>query len=106
RSVSHLEDALDCSAKVRMAGGIDDVDLGAAQRQGNVLRQNGDAALALEVVRVENALSSQLAFAKQTRLAQHLVDQGRFAMVDVRNNCHITNVGTFLFTALRHWLTC
>ena len=49
-----LQDALDLAAEVGVAGRVDDVDLGVAEREGDVLGQDGDAALALEVVGVED----------------------------------------------------
>ncbi len=50
RAVSHLEDALDLAAEVGMARSVDDVNLHALVLDGDVLRQNGNAALALLVV--------------------------------------------------------
>ena len=54
-AVGHLQDALDFAAEVGVAGRVDDVDLGVAELQGDVLGQDGDAALAFEVVGVEDA---------------------------------------------------
>ena len=55
-AVDHLEGALDLAAEVGVAGGVDDVDLGVVVVDRGVLGQDGDAALALEVVRVHDAL--------------------------------------------------
>ena len=69
--------------------------------EGDVLGQDGDAALALEVVGVEDqavlaALELlQLAGAEQAGLAQHLIDQGRLAVVDVGDDGHVANIGAF-----------
>jgi hypothetical protein len=42
-----------------VAGGVDDVDLGAAQGQGDALGQDGDAAFALQVVGVEELFAGR-----------------------------------------------
>ncbi len=55
-AVGHVEDALDLAAEVGVAGRVDDVDLGVAHLQGDVLGQDGDAALAFEVVGIEDAV--------------------------------------------------
>ena len=44
-AVGHVQHALDLAAEVGVAGRVDDVDLGAADLQGDVLGQDGDAAL-------------------------------------------------------------
>ena len=53
-AVGHLEDALDLAAEVGVAGRVDDVDLDVAELEGDVLGQDGDAALAFQVVGVED----------------------------------------------------
>ena len=66
--------------------------------EGDVLGQDGDAALAFQVVGVEDqaVLAAdelvQLLAAKQAGLAQHLIDQGRFAVVNVGDDGDIANV--------------
>ena len=51
-----------------------------------VLRQDGDAALALQVVRVHHALGHLLILAEDVRLLEHGVHQRRLAVVDVGDN--------------------
>ena len=46
--IDHPKDALDLTTKIRMAWRINDVDFGAMPANRRVLRQNGDAALALQ----------------------------------------------------------
>jgi hypothetical protein len=48
-----------------------------------VLGQDGDAALALDVVAVHHAFGDLLVLAEGAALAQQLVDQGGLAVVDV-----------------------
>ena len=70
--------------------------------QGDVLGQDGDAALALQVVGVEDAVPVELALAEQAGLAHHLIDQRRLAVVDVGDDGHVANVIT-LHTLLFSW---
>ena len=69
-----------------MARRIDDVDAVAVPIDGGALRQDGDAALALQIVRIHGALGDMLVVAERAALLQQHVDQSRFAMVDVRDD--------------------
>ena len=82
-AVDHFEGALDFAAKIGVAGSVDDVDFAAVVVDGGVLGQDGDAALALELVRVHDALGDLLIGAEGAGLAEHGVDQGGLAVVDV-----------------------
>ena len=75
-----------------MAGGVDYVDLGAFVSHRNVLRENSDTTFSLEIVRVENEFAYFFVFAKQLHLLKDLVYQCGFTVVDVGDNCDITNV--------------
>src|SRR5262249_19797444 len=86
--------------EIRVAGRVDDVYLCAAQRQRDVLGQDSDAALAFQVVRVEDALAAQLALAEQARLAHHLIDEGRLAVVNVGNNGHVADIRSLVHKVL------
>ena len=57
-----------------------------------MLRQNRDAALTLEIVRVHHALGHGLVVAKHARLPQHGVDQSGFAMIDVSDDGDVSDV--------------
>ena len=50
---------------------------------GAVLRENGDAAFPLEIVRVHDAVDDVLVRGERARLAQQLVDERGLAVVDV-----------------------
>ena len=82
-AVDHLERALDLAAEVGVAGRVDDVDLVAVVVERGVLGEDGDAALALQVVGVHDALGDRLVGAEGAGLAQHGVDQRGLAVVDV-----------------------
>ena len=68
-AVDHAEDALDLAAEVGVAGGVDDVDPVPLPLDACRLGEDGDAALALEVVRVERPLDRRLVLAERPRLA-------------------------------------
>ena len=55
-AVAHVEHALDLAAKVGVAGRVNDVDLRLSVAHRGVLREDGDAALALEVVGVHDLM--------------------------------------------------
>ena len=82
-AVGHLEDALDLAAEVSVARGVEDVDLDALVLDGDVLGEDGDAALALLVVGVKHAVLDLLVLAEGVGGAQELVNDGRFTVVDV-----------------------
>ena len=82
-AVDHLEGALDFSAEVGVAGGVDDIDLVVVIVESGVLGKNGDAALSFEVVRVHDAVGDGFVGAEGAGLAEHGVDEGGLAMVDV-----------------------
>ena len=90
--VDHRERALDLTAKVGVAGRVDDVERHVAVAHRRVLGEDRDALLALEVVRVHDPLVDVLIGAKGARLPQERVDERRLAVVDVGNDRHIAQV--------------
>ena len=84
-TVDHPQPSLDLTAEVGMARRVDDVDLRRAVADGRVLREDGDALLALQVHRVHHALGNILVRAERSGLPEHRVDQRGLAVVDV---CH------------------
>src|SRR5205085_5327920 len=71
------------AAEVGVAGGVDDVDVRVFPVHGAVLGEDGDAALALEVVAVHDPLGDLLVLAEGAALAQQLVHPRGLAVVDV-----------------------
>ena len=65
-----------------------------ATLQGDVLGQDGDAALAFQIVGVEDARAAPAAqlLAELPGLLEHLVDQRRLAVVDVGDDGHISQI--------------
>ena len=86
-AVDHAQNTLDLAAEVGVAGGVDDVDPGLARRavpqHARGLGQDGDAALALLVIRIHGALDMSFVRSKDAGLGQHLVDESGLAVVDV-----------------------
>ena len=82
-AVDHRQRPLDLAAEVGVARRVDDVDQQVVVVDGGVLRQNRDAALALELVAVHRALGDALVRAERAALVQQRVDQRGLAVVDV-----------------------
>ena len=82
-AVDHRQHALDLAAEVGVAGRVDDVDVRIAVLDRAVLGDDGDAALALDVVAVHHPLGDVLMGGERPGLDQQLVDQRRLAVVDV-----------------------
>src|SRR5262249_52617507 len=96
-AVDHAERALYFTAEIAVTRRIDDVDLGVVEEQRGVFRENGDAALAFQVVGVHHAFDDFLIGAENAALAQHGVDEGGLAVVDVRDDCDVANILTHSF---------
>src|SRR5437667_956989 len=90
-AIHHFHDSLDFAPKIRVAGGINDVDPIAVPLESCVLRANRDPFFALEIHRIHHALFNLLIGAKRARLAQQLIDQRCLAVIDVRYDGDITN---------------
>ena len=54
--------------------------------------EDRDAALALQLVRIEGALGDLLVGAERAALAQQLIDQRRLAVVDMRDDRDVADV--------------
>jgi len=90
-AVHHGEAALDLAAEIRVPRRVDDVDLHVAEPHGGVLREDGDAPLALEA-RVHHAVDGLLVLREGARLAQEGVDERRLAVVDVGDDRDVPDV--------------
>src|SRR6266481_4294142 len=55
-AIDHAQRTLDFAAEVAVAGRVDDINLGVVEKEGGVLGENGDAALALKVVGIHDTL--------------------------------------------------
>ena len=70
-AVHHLERAFHFAAEVAVAGRVHDVDLDVVIEDGGVLGQNGDAALALQIVGVHDAFD-QCSLARKVPLCRSM----------------------------------
>ncbi len=90
-AVDHLERALHFAAKIGVAGRVHDIDFYARIKHRRVLGENGDAALAFQIVRVHDALGDGLVVAESAALPEHGVNQRGLAVVHVGNNGDVAN---------------
>jgi hypothetical protein len=97
-AVDHGQAALDLTTEVGVARSVDHVDDGdgavfvVAVNRG-VLREDGDALFALQVTGVHHAVDQLGALGEGAGLAQHRVDEGGLAMVDVRDDGDVAEIG-------------
>ena len=89
--VNHRQNTFHFAAEVGVAWGVDDIDVGAFVLNSAVLRQNRNAALLFQVVRVHDSGVDRLVFTEGAGLAQQLIHQRGFAVVNVGDNGDITN---------------
>ena len=85
-AVDHVEDALHLAAEVGVAGRVDDVDARVVPEDRRALGQDGDAALALQVVAVHGLGLHLLVEAEGAGLLEQRVDQRGLAVIDVRDD--------------------
>ena len=91
-AIDHRQDALDLTAEIGVARRIDDVDAGVFPLDRGALGKNGDAALALDVVRVHRPFDLALVLAIGAGLLEQLVDEGGLAVVDVGDDGDISQI--------------
>ena len=82
-AIDHAEDALHLAAEVGVARGVDNVEARPLPDDAGALRQDGDAALTLEVIAVQRALGHVLVVTEGAGLLQQSVDERSLPMIDV-----------------------
>ncbi len=92
RAVDHVEDALDLAAEIGVARRIDDVDARVLPEDRGHLGEDGDAALALEVVGIHGALGHPLVLAERAGLLEQPIDQSGLAMIDMGDDGDVAKV--------------
>jgi len=90
-AVDHREDAFHFGAKVGVAGRVDDVDAVAVPLDRGRLGENGDPAFLFEIVRIHRPFLDPLVIAEGAGLAEKLINERGFAVVDVRDNRDIAH---------------
>jgi hypothetical protein len=91
-AVDHPEDAFHFAAEVRVARRVDDIDLDALPDERHVLGYDGDAPLALEIARIEDAIAHLVDIAEELALPHHGVDQGRLPVIDVGYDADVADI--------------
>ena len=91
-AIDHRQDALDLAAEIGMARRVDDIDADAVPLDAGAFGQDGDAALALQIVGVHGAVGHLLVLAHRTGLAQQRVHQRGLAMVDMGDDGNIADI--------------
>ena len=102
-AIDHRQDALDLAAEIGMAGRVDDIDAHTFPEHRGAFSEDGDAALALELVQIHHALGHLLVGAERARLFQHGVDQGGLAVVDMGDDGDIAKIHDGNASPLRPW---
>ena len=91
-AIDHAQGAFDFATEIAVARRVDDIDLGVVEKKSGVLGQNGDAALALQVVGIHHALDKFLIGAENAALPEHGVHQRGFAVVNVSDDGDVANI--------------
>ena len=82
-AVGHVQDALHLAAEVRVARRVDDVYLRVLVVDADVLREDGDASLALQLVVVEHEFARLLVLAEEITCQEHFIYESCLAVVNV-----------------------
>ena len=91
-AVGHVEHALHLAAEVGVSRSVDHIDLYSLIIDADILRENGDASFAFQFVVVENEVACLLVLAEQIAGQQHLVHERRLSMIDVCNDCNVSDI--------------
>ncbi len=97
--VDHRQTTLDLTAEIGVTRGVDDVDddlgaVGLTTVDRGVLGEDGDALLALQVTGIHHAVDELGALAEHPGLSEHRIDQRGLAVVDVRDDRDVAEVGS------------
>ena len=90
-AIGHPQHPFHLPAEIGMTGGVDDIDPIVLELVGTVLGGNGNPALPLQIHGIHQPLGYFLVVAKHPRIFKKLIYQSGFAMIDMSDNCHITN---------------
>ena len=96
-AVDDLEGAFHLAAEIAMAGGVDDVDFDAVIAHAGNFGEDGDAALAFQVVGIHDAVDVFLVGAEDAALIEHGVDESGLAMVHVGDDGDVADAGVAAF---------
>ena len=91
-TINHGQHAFHFSAEIRMAGRVQNIDLGAIVHHCRIFRQNGDTAFPFQIVRIHHAFRHLFIGAENMALLQHSIYQCGFAMIDMGDDRNIANI--------------
>src|SRR3989442_820771 len=92
----------DTKIKVAMPGSVHDIDFRVMKKKCSIFRENSDAALAFQVVRIHHALDDGFVGTKNSALLEHGVNERSLAVVHVRDDGDVTNL--FTHNSCLSWL--
>ena len=98
-AVHHAQCALHFAAKVAMPGSIHDIDFRVMKKKCSIFRENSDAALAFQVVRIHHALDDGFVGTKNSALLEHGINERSLAVVHVRDDCYVANTLTHMMAS-------
>ena len=92
-TVHHFHDTFHFSAEVGVSRGVYDVNDVLIPVNGSVLGLNGDAFFTFQIHGVHGALGDGLVFTVGAASLKKLIDEGRFAMVNVGDDGEVSELG-------------
>ena len=95
--VGHAQNPLHLTAEVGMSRGVNDIQPVIAVAVRAVFGRNGNSALTFQITGVHKPLGHVLIVTEHARLPEKLINQGRFTMIDMSDDCHVANLILFHF---------
>ena len=89
-----------------MSWGVDYVYLDALIMHGGVFGKYGYTAFSFDIAVVHYSVYDSLVGAEDSVLAEQLVDHSRFAVVNVRNDCNVSQILSFHIIYILNCITC
>ena len=91
-SVCHVQYTFNLTSKVGVTRSVDDVDLCSFVSHRYVLRHDGNPSFAFQVVVIHDQFSCRtVALVHYLSCFNHFINQGRLTVVNVCNNCDVSN---------------
>ena len=75
-----------------MARRVDDIDFYAVVADSRRFGENRDTTLPLEIIGIDYPLDDLFVGSENAALAQHCVDERRLAVVNVSDDCYVSNL--------------
>ncbi len=94
-AISHFQDAFDLAAEIGVSGRVDNIDTEVLIIECAIFCGDGDAALALQFIRVHQALRHFLVVTEHTAKFEQLVNQRGFAVVNVSDDGDVPDLILF-----------